>query len=581
MVAGAGGIDVAMLVVAADEGVMPQTREHLEICQLLAIKRGLVALTKVDRASADMRELAEDDVREQVKGTFLQGAPIVACSAVTGEGIDQLLATISRIVKQVEHRREDETMLLPVDRTFSMHGFGSVITGTLISGSLSVGDEVEVMPPIPGRPITERVRVRGIQSFKEKRERAFAGERTAVNLQGVELDRLEIGQVLVTPGAAEPTNKIAVRVHHLKSRSKPLKTGARVLFHTGTRLVEGGVTLIATDHMEPGDSGYAHILLKQPIATLPGQRFIARGFDAVEKAGRTIAGGLILDPHPGRRRRRAKETFEIMQQLEALAEKGPVEGRLEAALIALVKERGASGIEIASLARRLGRPRAECERAAARGPAEKSMLRIDDRMVDRGALDDLAGEILSMIEAFHEEHPYKPGIALAELSSRLGPSIAPAVTERAAGMLVERKKIVRDAEGLRSAARKGESAASGEAKTKVLRALEAAKLEPPALSVLQDASGLSAAAFRDLLSTMVRAGEIVHAAQQLYFGRASFDAAKEKVLAFIDKEGAISTAQAKELLGVSRKFLIPLLETLDKSQITVRVGEVRKAKRAR
>jgi selenocysteine-specific elongation factor len=574
MVAGAGGIDVAMLVVAADEGVMPQTREHLEICQLLQIERGLVALTKIDRVSPEMRELAEEDVKEHVKGTFLDGAPIVGCSAVSGEGIDALLGALQKVVASVKPRETGGATLLPIDRTFSMHGFGSVITGTLISGSLAVGDEVEVLPPIPGRPITERVRVRGIQSFKEKKERAFAGERTAVNLQGVELDRLEIGQVLVTPTAAEPTSKIAVRLQHLKSRSKLLKTGARVLFHTGTSLVEAGITLIGTEKMEPGQSGYAHVLLKQPIATLPGQHFIARGFDAVEQAGRTIAGGMILDPHPGRRRRQAKETTEIMQKLEALQAKGPAEGRLEAALTALVQERGASGIPLLAVARRLGRRRAECEDAL----DDARVVRIDDRLVDRGGLEELSAQLSSMIEAFHKEHPYKTGIALAELASKVGGSIPDRVTERAAELLIQRKKIVRDADGLKSAARANAKTASDETKGKVVRLLESGRLEPPAIGVLQEESGLPQAAFRDLLSTLVRSGEIVHAAQQLYFGRQAFDAAKEKVLAFIDKEGAISTAQAKELLGVTRKFLIPLLESMDKANVTVRVGEVRKAK---
>ncbi len=578
MVAGAGGIDVAMLIVAADEGVMPQTREHLEICGLLGIERGLIALTKVDRAGKDLAELAAEDVKNEVKGTFLEGAPIVPVSAVTGEGIDRLLDTIQNVVKSIDRRREREIAFLPIDRVFSMHGFGSVITGTLISGTLAVGDEVEVLPPVPGRPITEPVRVRGIQSFKEKKERAFAGERTAVNLSGVELDKLELGQVLVTPGAAETTNKIGVRLTYLKSRSKPLKTGARILFHTGTALVEAGITLIGSDQIEPGTTTFAHVLLKQPIATLPGQHFIARGFDAVEQAGRTVAGGVILDPHPGRRRRQAPETKAIMERLLALAERGPGEGRLEDALGALVSERGPTGIEIAELARRLGTMRPKIEKAAARAESDKTVVRIGDRLVAAKAIEALSGELLEIVETFHKEHPYKPAIALAELESRVGAHVPREVTERAATILVDRKKIVRDAEGVRSASRAPAKETNQASKSKVIAALEDAKLEPPALNVLEAASGLSGTAFRDLLASMVRAGEIVHAAQQLYFGRRAFDGAKERVLAFLDTKGEISTAQAKELLGVSRKFLIPLLETMDKAQITVRVGEVRKAK---
>jgi selenocysteine-specific elongation factor len=578
MVAGAGGIDVAMLVVAADEGVMPQTREHLEICGLLGIKNGVIALTKIDRAGKDLSELAAEDVRNEVKGTFLEAAPLVPVSAVTGEGIEALKETIEKVVKTIAERRESDLLLLPIDRVFSMHGFGSVITGTLISGTLAVGDAVEVLPPIPGRPITEPARVRGIQSFKEKKDRAFAGERTAVNLQGVELDKLALGQVLVTPGAAHPTNKIGVRLTYLKSRTKPLKTGARVLFHTGTALVEAGVTLIGTDQIEPGETTFAHVLLKQAIATLPGQRFIARGFDAVEKAGRTIAGGVILDPHPGRRRRQARETIDIMDRLFALQDRGPGDGRLEAALVALVSERGQGGLEIDEVARRLGARRPKIEKAASTAESEKLIVRIGDRLVASAALRALQDELLGLVESFHREHPYKPAIALAELESKIGGHVPGPVVERAAAMLAEKKKIVRDAEGLRSASRTPARETNQGAKANVVAALEVAKLEPPALALLEQESGLSGTAFRDLMASMVKSGEIVHAAQQLYFGKLAFDGAKDKVLAFIAQKGEISTAQAKEILGVSRKFLIPLLEAMDKAQVTVRVGEVRKAK---
>jgi selenocysteine-specific elongation factor len=577
MVAGAGGIDVALFVVAADEGVMPQTREHLEICQLLGIKRGVVALTKVDRAGKDLAELAELDVKSEVKGTFLEDAPIIGCSAVTGEGIDALLTALAEAVRSVPEKPAAEIALLPVDRVFSMKGFGSIITGTLLTGTMSVGDTMEVLPPVPGRSISEPVRVRGIQVFHEKVERAHGGERTAVNLAGVELDQLALGQVIVTPGACVPTQKIAVSLRYLESRSRPLTTGARVLFHSGTALVEAGITLIGTDELAPGALGYAHILLREPIATVPGQHFIARGFDAVESAGRTVAGGVIVDPHPGRRKRQAKETVSIMDELLALATHGPGEGRLSRALSSLVRERAAAGISIGELAKRLGLLMPSCEKAVAQ---TKGVLRVDDRVVEAAALEALALRIAEIIAAYHKEHPYKAGMAVAEVASRIGPGVPAMITERAAEQLIAAKKLVRDADGtLRSPRHSNVASTGGAARTKVLQALEAAKLEPPAIAELEALSGLKGNAFKDLLSSMVKAGDAVHAAQQLYFARAAFDDAKTRVLELLKREGSMSAAQAKELLGVSRKFLIPLLEAMDKQQITVRVGEVRKAKR--
>lgn len=578
MVAGAGGIDVALFVVAADEGVMPQTREHLEICQLLGIRRGVVALTKVDRAGKELAELAELDVRTAVAGTFLEGAPIVPCSAITGEGIDTLMAALSAAIHTVPAKPASEIALLPIDRLFSMKGFGSIITGTLLTGAMAVGDTMEVLPGVPGRTISEPVRVRSIQVFHEKVERAHGGERTAVNLAGVELDQLALGQVVVTPGACQPTQKIAVSLRYLASRSKPLNTGARVLFHSGTALVEAGITLIGTDSLAPGSTAYAHILLREPIATLPGQHFIARGFDAVESAGRTIAGGVIVDPHPGRRKRQAPETTAIMNELFALATRGPDEGRLSRAMFALVSERGPAGILIAELARRLGLLSASCEAFIARAGA--SVVRIDDRVVDAAAMTALSARVMEVVEAFHKEHAFKAGIAVAEVASRIGPAVPPANIERAAEELLKASRLIREADGsLRTPRHANVSTTGGASRTKVLDVLTAAALEPPAVAELETASGLRGNAFKDLLSTMVKAGDAVHAGQQLYFARSAFDEAKTKVLELLKREGSMSAAQAKELLGVSRKFLIPLLETMDKQQITVRVGEVRKAKR--
>ena len=578
MVAGAGGIDVALLVVAADEGVMPQTREHIEICQLLGVRVGVVALTKIDRAG-ELVELALEDVRAEVRGSFLAEAPIVPCSAHTGEGIDALLAALEAAVDRVPPRSPSSAVLLPVDRTFSMKGFGSIVTGTAIRGAIAVGDSVDVLPPVPGRAVIRGARVRGLQVFGEAVERVEAGQRAAVNLQGVELESLALGQALVTPGAAKPTKKLSVRLSHLASRGKKLKSGARALLHVGTALVEAGLTLLDADALEPGHSGYATLRLGEPIAALPGQRFILRGFETATQAGRTMGGGVILDPHPGRRRRRSAATLEVVGALWALADGGPepspADGRVERALTALVAERGAPGAPLEELGRRLGVSEAELRRAAAR--TRKDVALVGDRAVAVGAVERLAERLLAVVEAFHRELPFRGALAIQELSSRAGGQVPRPIVEHAVERLLAAQRLVADKEGVKTPAHRA-AAETAEARVKVLGALEAAGLEPPLAGALEALSGLKGPAFKELLAALVRAGEVVNAGQGLYFARGPWEGAKAQLVAFAEVEGSISTAEAKTLFGVSRKFLIPLLEAFDKQQITVRIGEVRKVK---
>lgn len=572
MVAGAGGIDVVLLVVAADEGVMPQTREHLEICQLLGVKRGVVALTKIDRAG-ELYELAIDDVKSEVAGTFLDGMPIVPCSATTGEGIDAVRDALTAAVAEVVADDRSGPVLLPIDRVFSMKGFGSVITGTLLSGSLAVGDTIDVLPPIAGHAIDKGARVRGIQVFSTATERAFGGQRTAVNLQGVDLEQLRIGQNIVTRGAALPTKKLTVRLTYLRSRKKKLKTGAKVLLHTGTALVEAGITLLDADALEPGATGFATMRLAEPIATLPGMRFIARGFEAVSTAGRTIAGGVVLDPNPARRRRKSPEVLSLVAALDALVERGPAEDRLVAALEGLVRERGPAGADLEDLSRRLGHSTKVCEKAA-RG----AIARVQDRLVAGEAIDALTASVERVCAAYHKEFPFRSGVSIAELSTRLGRTIPTSIVDHAVKQMLKDKRLAEDREGVRLFAFRAAVDLGGAAQQRVIDRLVEAGLEPPAPAGLGAAAELDAAQTKELLAALTRTQKIVHAGSGLYFAKSVYDDATQKVLAFIAAEGGITTAQAKTLLGVSRKFLIPFLESLDKRGVTARVGEVRKAR---
>lgn len=580
MVAGAGGLDVVLLVVAADEGVMPQTREHLEICQLLGVPRALVALTKIDKAGPELTAMALDDVRAHLAGTSLAGAPIVPCSALSGEGLDELRAALVQVVAEVQPgRRDSRPAALPIDRAFSVRGFGTVVTGTLRQGTLAPGDRVELVPGPAGEPL----RVRSVEVFRAPVARAHAGDRTALSLHGVELSALSPGQVVAAPGTLRATRLIDVELRHLASRSKALKTGAKVEVYAGTAAADATVTLLDHDTLEPGEVGLARLRLSAPLAVLPGQRFILRGFDAATQAGRTVGGGRVLDPEPPRRKRHDPSA---LATLEALAAWGTLSAAtstgatpasadtLATAALALLAERGARGLTRDTLARRLGVEGASIEKL--RGP-----LAIGELCVHPDALARLQGQVLAVVDAFHAEHPYRGAVPLAELASKLGRRTTSAVVERAARAMVGMKKLAQDPEGYRRPDHASSAFAGGDARKLVLELLEQRGLEPPWVMDVAAETQLAEKALRELLAIMAKSNEVVRATSELYFARTAFDRGAAVLAEWFATKIDLSTQDAKNLLGLSRKYLIPLLESYDKLGVTVRVGEVRRAKGAK
>lgn len=569
MVAGAGGIDLALLVVAADEGVMPQTREHIEICELLGVRRAVVALTKTDRAGTELSQMAQDDVAEYLAPTSFADAPIIPCSAQTREGLDAVLQAIDGAVAGLTPRAESSTFALPVDRVFTVKGFGSVVTGTALCGAIAPGESVEIQPPPPGRPATT-ARVRSVEVFHEHVQRGYAGDRTALSLQGISLDQLRRGQLITTPGAVKPTRCIEAKIRHLGSRNKPLKSQSKALLHIGTSIVEASVTLLDVETAPPGDSAFARIRTSEEIAALFGQRFILRGFEAATTAGRTLGGGVVLDPESPARKRLASQTTEVLTAIESA-----VDGSANAAIAALIDERKERGQDITALARRLGRDATTVRRSVGK---LKNVTMIGEIAVSTDALRALGNQIAERIDAFHKEHPFKVGMALGELQTRFGSKIPASVIQRAANMLVGSKTLALQSEGYHRPSHRPFGGAGEGTKLKVVEALETAVLEPPSLSALGELTGLDAKPLRELLSTLVSNGDVVRASPTLYFDARAFEGARTRILEFIESEGQISTAQAKALLGISRKYLIPFLEALDKMRVTVRVGEVRKAR---
>ncbi len=571
MAAGAGGIDLVVLVVAADEGVMPQTREHLDICRLLGVPRGLVALTKADLLpdlGADWPPLLEQDVRTATKGTFLEESPIVPVSAVTGEGLERLVAELARLAAEVPERPADGPAFLPIDRAFSMKGFGTVVTGTLLSGQLGDGDEAALLPPSPG---VGTLRVRSVQVHGKATTRALAGQRTAVNLPGIEPGAVRRGQALTRPGVVPASSILDVELALLAAAARPLRHRAKLLLHVGTAQVSATVALLDRGEVAPGAVALAQLRLAEPVAALPGQRFILRGFAPLEGRGRTVAGGRVLAVAAPRRRRGQPEAI---RQLQALAGADP-----DARLQAVLEMAGPVGLDLGAVVGRTAlsskAAQAGLERLGARGGA---LLFDRDRRawVAGEVAHELAGRLLAAVEAFHRGNPLAAGIAREELRGRLPPVTDPRLFQRLLAQLGERGELVVEGDHVR---RKGHAAASGAGagalKEKVAAALASGGVAPPRIADLPAAVGASEADVQAVLKLLAAEGRAVRVSAELWYDAAALAAVRGKLVAFLRERKAITTQEFKELVGATRKHVIPLAEHFDHEKLTLRVGEKR------
>jgi selenocysteine-specific elongation factor len=546
MLAGVGGIDLVLFVIAADESIKPQTREHFDICRLLGIGRGVVALTKSDLVDEDILALVRMEVEELVAGSFLEGAPIVAVSSVTGAGLDRLRRELARVAAAVPEKNAAGHFRLPVDRVFTVKGFGTVATGTLISGAVAKEDEVEVYPS--GR----RLRVRGVQVHGSKAERAVAGQRTALNLADIEPAELERGDVLSEPGEFRAVNQIDCRLTMLAS-AKPLKHRAPVHFHSGTAEIEAEVRLLeGTSAMRPGDSGYARLILCKPALLLPGDRFIIRMFSPVV----TIGGGVVVDT-AGRRYRRADN---VKARLDTLASDD------SSARIALLVREAEFGMELGDLVARTGLSESAISAAAARAPLASIALP-RPWFVDRAWMQSARDRIVKVVREFHQKNPLLPGIARQEL--RAG---APAFVLDA--LLADAKEVVAEGELVRSRGHKLVLKEDEEqARAKIESAFEASGLSVPAVAEVLAGSGVEAARARSLLQILLREKRLVRISEDLVFHASAIDRLRHMLAAH--KGARFAVPEFKEWTGISRKYAIPLLEFLDREKVTRRDGDQR------
>jgi selenocysteine-specific elongation factor len=542
MLAGAGGIDLAMLIVAADEGVMPQTREHLAILDQLGVRSGVLVLTKADLVDETTLELAADEARAAVDGTTLEGSPLVACSAVTGAGLDELRRVLTERLRATPAKRDIGRPRLPIDRAFTMAGFGTVVTGTLIDGALAVGQEVEVVPG------GLRARIRGLQSHREQVERAPPGRRTAVNLAGVAKEDVRRGQVLALPGSLRATNVLDARLRALASLRRPLRHGSELTLHVLAAEAPARLLLLDGDELAPGDEGWAQLRLAEAVAVVKGDRFVLR------TPNDTVGGGEIVDTHPQRHRRFHAATLEALETL--------LRGSPEETLLAALRRIEPAPLE--ALARETSAPADELRASVDALAGDGRLARLGDALMTAEGFASLAERARAAVEAYHQEHPLRRGMPREELRSRLrlDERVFAAALARLAqdGALVEAGAAVALA-GFAPALTPAEQAEVDA----YLASLAASPYAPPT----------DRPPSPELLAFLEEAGRVVPVGEGVVFTAEAYGEMVERITEHLRREGSITLAQARDLLATTRKYAQALLEHLDERRVTRRVGDER------
>jgi selenocysteine-specific elongation factor len=562
MVAGAAGIDIVMLVIAADEGVMPQTREHLDICRLLAVREGVVVLTKCDKVDDDWAVLQEEEVRKFMNGTFLEDAPVVRVSAVNGEGLKGLIDALDTIASRTRGKDPGLFFRLPIDRAFSMKGFGTVVTGTVTGGTVRTGDEVQVLPGGP------TARVRGLQVHGGQAESSFAGTRTAVNLQGMEKESVPRGSALCHPGTFSPTKKADVHLEYLPLAPRPLKSRARVSFHAGTSSSLAKVLLYGAAEIPPGESGYARIDLDEEIVLMGGDRFILRGFSPLENFGYTIGGGRILNPYPAPRKGTGKSIPQALPDLQS--------PESAVRVVAAMAEAGRKGLGVreAAVIAGIGLAAAQVEIERLLSTGKLSGDAGGSRYWHGATVEETGKEGVRVLTALHDRFPDREGFPRDEVAAQVPGGADPELVALSLSGLPE---TGRAGDFYFLPAKKPRSVELSSPLAKTI----AGKIRETGLSALSKAELVDVLRpgdrkeFDRTLEGMVKAGAVARV-KELHFDPGVISALKENLVSFLEKKGEITVPEFKDLAGgLSRKYVIPLLEHFDLSKVTLRVGDKR------
>jgi len=565
MVAGATGIDIVALVIAADEGVMPQTREHMEICSLLDIKHGFVALTKIDLVDEEWLEFVSDDIKEFLKGTFLEDSPIVPVSSATGKGIPEFIKTLDELSVLIPVRTSTGLFRLPVDRVFSMKGFGTVITGTLISGNIRVGDTIMIYPS----NITSKVR--GIQVHNHSVDNAEAGMRTAINFQGLDKSSVARGNVLSTPSSLKTSFMVDTLVHYLKSNKKSAKNRTRIRFHTGTSEILGVLILLDKDELLPGETTLAQIRLDSPVALVKDDRFVIRSYSPI----RTIGGGHILNPIPQKHKRFKPEVIKLL--------KGLVDNIPEEIISSHADASDYAGVSFADLKIMTNLPEKQLDNTLQALLSKKTIVCFDREnriYIHNNGIENLKKEMLDYLSNYHKSNPLKAGMPKEELRSKFYFALEIKLFSLMLNLMIKDKVIIQEENTVHlSSHTVSLKVDQADIRTKILDAYVKGGLTPPYFKELSKSFDLDSKRAKDMLMLLVDEGFLLKVKEDLYFHAEAVNELKNRLVDYLKSHGEITTPQFKEIASVSRKYLIPLIEYFDSTNVTLRVGDSRKLRK--
>jgi len=560
MVAGVWGIDLVALIIATDEGVMPQTREHLDICRLLEVRKGLVILTKIDLVDQDLLELVKEEVTEIVTNTFLKDAPILPVSSITRQGIPELISALDRLSQEVETRSADGVFRLPIDRVFVMKGFGTVVTGTVVSGTLSIGESVQILPS------GIEAKVRTLQVYNRSTEKAMAGQRAAVNLQGIETSAVERGDVLVHTNTLAPTRILDVYIEYLPSAERPLKNRTRQRFHIGTNLTSASIFLLDREELVPGESGFAQLRLEAPVVALPHDRFVIRGSGMIQ----TLAGGVVLDVHPTKHKRNVPSVIEDLSILR--------EGSQDQAIAQHISRSGMGGIACEDLLKRVATSSSEVQGAIGKMIDKGEALLIDPdklKVIDIRFYHRLREMALAQLKEFHQRSPMKSGLAKEELRTKLPAELDVKLFQILLNGLIQSKEILLEKDKLRLPTHQLSSMDEKGLIKRVEEAVLKAGLQSPSPKELSETWSEKEEGVQAVFEHLVHEGVLVKIKSGIYIHRVPFERLKEELVSYLKKNKEITTPQFKEMTNASRKYAIPLIEYFDQIKLTIRLGEKR------
>ena len=563
MLAGAGGIDAVILVIAADEGVMPQTREHLNILSLLQVKKGIIALTKKDMVDQEWLEMIIEQVREETAGTFLEDASIIPVSSISGEGLKELIAEIDSVTEIVEEKDAHKIFRLPADRAFTITGFGTVVTGTLISGSINEGDRIEIYPR------KTETRVRSIQVHEKNVKTAYAGQRVAINIANIKLDEIRRGDILAQPGCMEPTMMLDARLEILKNADKTIDNRDRLRFYHGTSEIMCRVVLLDREELKPGESAFVQLRLEEETTCMKGDRFVIRTYSPML----TIGGGTVLDPNPPKRKRFKEE---VIDELKIKEQGNPTEV-VERYLI----QNSDKFPEKKTVLKAAGNMTAELYDKIAAELLEKKLItefRLGDEtyILHAKYLRDVETKLTELLESYHRRNPLKSGISKEELRTKVFEGMKPRLADMVFGYfedggIIRLENQYAALSGFKVQFNKQQEHIRGT----ILQEYKKNRFNPPRLSELAAANRLNINQCQEVYIALIEMGELVKLDEDIAFSKDAYNEAAGLLRKYIKDNGSIQLGQFRDLLGTSRKYAMALLDYFDQNKITKRIGDNR------